>query len=382
MARLHLYRLLIALAAVMALVAPIRPAIAAAAPLDTAIAAVEPAVVQIDTTIDYQHAIGAGTGFLLNPGGEVLTNFHVVQGADVVTAHNVGTGQSFGADLIGYDRTHDIALLQLRGAAGLPVAPLGNSAQVAVGEPAVAIGNANPGGPPTREAGTITQLGRTIDAKDALTGSSDELTGLIEVAANVRAGDSGGPLVNGAGQVIGVTTAATVNYRFAPGGKGFAIPINQALGIADQIRSRAPSDTVHIGPPTLLGVGVAAGDQGAEVPGVIIREALRGGPAAGSRPRRRGRPHQHRRRTAGFGDRADPDSRPALPRRCRRPDLDRPQRSAAHRQGDAGLLTATVNFVAESHRWNRAAFPMLSECQTPPLTGSSSGRREMSERAR
>ena len=147
------------------------------------------------------------------------------------------------------------------------------------GDPAVAIGNANPGGPPTREAGTITQLGRTIDAKDALTGSSDELNGLIEVAANVRAGDSGGPLVNGAGQVIGVTVAATVNYRFAPGGKGFAIPINQALAIVDQIRARAPSDTVHIGPPTLLGVGVAAGDQDRSAPGVIIREALRGGPA-------------------------------------------------------------------------------------------------------
>ena len=279
MARLHPYRLLIALTAVMALVAPIRPAIASAAPLDTAIAAVEPAVVQIDTTIDYQHAIGAGTGFVVNPGGEVLTNFHVVQGADTVTAHNVGTGQSFGADLIGYDRTHDIALLQLRGASGLPVVPLGNSGSIVVGEPAAAIGNANPGGPPTREPGSITRLDRTIDAKDALTGSSDELTGLIEVAANVRAGDSGGPLVNGAGQVVGVITAATVNYRFAPGGKGFAIPINQALAIADQIRARAPSDTVHIGPPTLLGVGVAAGDQDAEVPGVIIREALRGGPA-------------------------------------------------------------------------------------------------------
>jgi serine protease Do len=279
MARLHPCRLLIALVAVMALVAPIRPAIASAEPLDTAIAAVEPAVVQIDTTIDYQHAIGAGTGFLLNPNGEVLTNFHVVQGADVITGHNVGTGQSFGADLVGYDRTHDIALLQLRGASGLPVAPLGNSSSIAIGEPAVAIGNANPGSPPTRESGSITRLDRTIDAKDALTGSSDELNGLIEVAAPVRAGDSGGPLVNGAGQVIGVITAATVNYRFAPGGKGFAIPINQALGIADQIRSRTMSDTVHVGPPTLLGVGVAAGDQEANVPGVVIREALRGGPA-------------------------------------------------------------------------------------------------------
>lgn len=279
MPRPHNYRLLIALVAVLALVAPIRPATASAAPLDTAIAAVEPAVVQIDTTIDYQHAIGAGTGFVLNPNGEILTNFHVVQGADVITGRNVGTGQSFGADLIGYDRTHDIALLQLRGAGGLPVAPLGNSSSIVIGEPAVAIGNANPGSPPTLEPGTITRLDRTIEARDALTGSSDELTGLIEVAANVRAGDSGGPLVNSAGEVIGVITAATVNYRFAPGGKGFAIPINQALAIADQIRARAPSDTVHIGPPTLLGVGVAAGDQDAEVPGVIIREALRGGPA-------------------------------------------------------------------------------------------------------
>ncbi len=153
MARLHLHRLLIALATAVALVSPIRPAIAAAAPLDTAIAAVEPAVVQIDTTIDYQHAVGAGTGFMLSPGGEVLTNFHVVQGADVITAHNVGTGQTFPVDLVGYDRIHDIALLQLRGAGGLPTAPLGNSAQVVVGDPAVAIGNANPGRPADTRSG-------------------------------------------------------------------------------------------------------------------------------------------------------------------------------------------------------------------------------------
>ena len=136
-----------------------------------------------------------------------------------------------------------------------------------------------PGGPPTREAGTITQLGRTIDAKDALTGSSDELNGLIEVAANVRAGDSGGPLVNGAGQVVGMTIAATVNYRFAPGGKGFAIPINQALGIVDQIRSRrAVRHSAHRSAHAAR-CRCRRGRPSDEVPGVIIREALRGGPA-------------------------------------------------------------------------------------------------------
>ena len=189
MGRLHIHRLLIALATVMALAAPIRPAISAAAPVEAGSTPVDPAVVQIDTEIDYQNAFGTGTGFVISPGGEVLTNFHVVQGADVINAHNVGTGQNFPVDLIGYDRTHDIALVQLRGAAGLPTAPLGNSAQVAVGDAAVAIGNAGgPGSPPTHEVGTVTQLGRTVDAKDALTGSSDQLNGLIEVAANVRAG--------------------------------------------------------------------------------------------------------------------------------------------------------------------------------------------------
>ena len=91
MPRLPLYRLLIALAAVMTLVAPIRPAIASAAPLDTAIASVEPAVVQIDTTIDYQHAIGAGTGFLLNPNGEVPTLWAVTVSAPCTTWKFVST---------------------------------------------------------------------------------------------------------------------------------------------------------------------------------------------------------------------------------------------------------------------------------------------------
>ena len=74
-----------------------------------------------------------------------------------------------------------------------------------------------------------------------------QVNGLIEVAADVRPGDSGGPLVNSAGQVIGVITAASVTYQMGPGGEGYAIPINDAMGVAGQIRSGAPSATVHIG---------------------------------------------------------------------------------------------------------------------------------------
>ncbi len=269
---------LIALVAVLALVAPVHPATSTAAPGDPVVAAsqVEPAVARIDTEIYYQNAIGNGAGIVLDPAGQVLTNFHVVAGADRITASVAG--RSFPAELVGYDRQHDIAVLQLLGAGGLPTAPIGNSASLVEGEPVVALGNAQGSNAPlTQEVGTITAFGRTVHAEDTLTGSKDELTGLIEFAAPVVAGDSGGPVVNGAGQVVGVTTAASVNFRMGPGGKGFAIPIDDAMAIANQIRSGAPSATVHIGPPVLLGVGVRTAPL--DVPGVLIADVLGGGPA-------------------------------------------------------------------------------------------------------
>jgi S1-C subfamily serine protease len=270
------HRLLIAFAAVLALVAP---ATAVAAPADTeaAAAAVAPAVVQITTKIDYQQAIGTGTGTVIDPGGVVLTNYHVVAGANTITG-TVG-GRDYPADLVGYDRKHDIAVLQLRGAGGLPAAPIGDSGQVVVGEPTVGLGNARGvGAPLTHETGPVTALNRTVNAEDTLTGSSEEVNGLIEVAADVRAGDSGGPLVNSAGQVIGVVTAASVNYQMGPGGEGFAIPINDAMAVAGQIRSGAPSASVHIGPPVLLGVGI--GTQPRRGQGIIVRDVMVDGPAA------------------------------------------------------------------------------------------------------
>jgi serine protease Do len=268
--------LLIALAAVLGLVTP-ATSVAAPGDIVSAAAAVEPAVVQITTRIDYQQAIGTGTGMVIDPGGVVLTNYHVVAGANTITG-TVG-GRDYPADLVGYDRKHDIAVLQLRGAGGLPTAPIGDSGQIVVGEPTVGLGNASGvGAPLTHETGPVVALNRTVNAEDTLTGSSEEVTGLIEVAADVRAGDSGGPLVNGAGQVIGVVTAATVNFQMGPGGKGFAIPINDAMAVAGQIRSGAPSATVHIGPPVLLGVGVST--QPRRGPGIIVRDVMRDGPAA------------------------------------------------------------------------------------------------------
>ncbi|BBY29537.1 S1C family serine protease [Mycolicibacterium sediminis] len=245
---------------------------------------VEPGVARIDTTIPFQGALGAGTGIVLSPGGEVLTNFHVVQGAETITA--TVDGRRFDADLAGYDRSNDIALLRLRGARDLRAVPIGSVNDLARGESVVALGNANgTGSPVTREQGTVTGFGREITARDELTGNAEQLTGLVEFGAPVRAGDSGGPLVDDAGRVVGITTAASQTFEMQAGGEGFAIPIDRAIGIAGQIRSGAPTATVHIGPPALLGVGVSAA-AGRPGTGVIAGEVLRGGPAdaAGLRP--------------------------------------------------------------------------------------------------
>jgi S1-C subfamily serine protease len=87
------------------------------------------AVVDIDTTLKRQHAIGAGTGIVVDAGGLVLTNNHVIDGANMISATDVGNGRTYPATLLGRDRRHDIALLQLRGATGLATAPLGDSVE-------------------------------------------------------------------------------------------------------------------------------------------------------------------------------------------------------------------------------------------------------------
>jgi S1-C subfamily serine protease len=243
----------------------------------TAAAQVGPQIVDIDAKLGFQSAIGAGTGIVIDP-SVVLTNNHVIAGATDLTARSIANGQTYPATVIGFDRQHDIAVLQLAGG-GLPVANIGNSDTVKVGDPVVSLGNAGgAGGAPSVEEGRIGALGQTVSANDALTGSTETLNGLIQVDANIRPGDSGGPTVNAANQVIGMNTAATANFHLGRG-QGFAIPINEAMAIAGQIRSGASSATVHIGPTAFLGVGVNDAPGGA---GAIIRQVIPTGPAAGA----------------------------------------------------------------------------------------------------
>jgi len=111
---------------------------------------VEPGVVDITSALNYQSETAEGTGMVLNSNGLVLTNNHVINGANTVKATLVGSGnKSYTAQVVGYDATSDVALLQLEGASGLKTVSVGNSSQVSLGTPVLAIGNAGgQGGPP------------------------------------------------------------------------------------------------------------------------------------------------------------------------------------------------------------------------------------------
>ena len=159
MGRLRIHRLLIALATVMALAAPIRPAISAAAPVEAGslrrwIRPSSRSTPRSTTRTRSERAPASSS----SPGGEVLTNFHVVQGADAITAHSVGTGHDYPVDLVGYDRKHDIALVQLRGARrATDRARSATRRRLRSGTPRSALGNAGgPGSPPTHEVGAVT----------------------------------------------------------------------------------------------------------------------------------------------------------------------------------------------------------------------------------
>jgi S1-C subfamily serine protease len=239
---------------------PSTPRPASGAPSDvSAIASkVDPGLVDINTTLSFQEEQAAGTGMVLTASGEVLTNNHVIEGATTISVTDVGNGQTYGATVVGYDTTHDLAVLQLHGASGLKTVSIGNSSDVSVGQSVVGIGNAGgTGGTPSSAGGSITALNQSITAGDEDDGSSEQLSNLIESDADIQPGDSGGPLVNDSGQVLGIDTAASAGFAFQTGaGGGYSIPINGAITVARQIEAGNGSATVHIGLTAFLGVEV------------------------------------------------------------------------------------------------------------------------------
>ena len=277
---------------------------------------VDPGIVDVTSTLGFQNATAKGTGIVLTSNGEILTNNHVINGATSVSVTDIGNGKTYKATVVGYDESHDIAVLQLSGASGLTTATTGDSSTVKVGDGVVALGNAGgAGGTPAVAAGSVTALNQSITASDESSGSSEQLTGLIETNADIQAGDSGGPLVNSHAQVIGIDTAASSSFQFGGNGgnggfgggggfgdggsgssgsgssgsdssgstgsatQGFAIPINTALSIAKQIEGGQGSSTVHVGPTAFLGLEIAGTNQGFSQ-GVQLAGTQSGTPAA------------------------------------------------------------------------------------------------------
>jgi len=205
---------------------------------------VEPAVVTIHTyqgTDPAAQEIGAGTGMILTPDGEVVTNAHVTLSDEnnctiapsirVTTAH--GTAET-PVQVIAVDCSDDIALLRIPGGAGLPTVTLGNSSAGKVGDTVVAIGNALdlPGGPTVTE-GIISAVGRP------LSGGTENLYNLIQTDAAINPGNSGGPLVNAAGEVIGMNTAVIDQATQTQSAQnlGFAIASNTIKPVVNQLQT-------------------------------------------------------------------------------------------------------------------------------------------------
>jgi S1-C subfamily serine protease len=254
-------------------------------------AKVDKGVVDIDTVLGYQNGQAAGTGMILTATGEILTNNHVIDGATKITATVVDTGKTYTAKVVGTDPTDDIAVLQLQGASGLKPIVTAKATSVSIGDPVVAVGNAGGrGGTPSVAAGSVVALNQAITATDDNGANAERLTDLIQVDAGIESGDSGGPLANKAGEVIGMNSAAEVSgTRFrADSTSGYAITIDKATSIAQQIVSGKASSTIHLGLPAFLGVqmapeGTGTGRNRTTVPatnGALIQGVESGTPAA------------------------------------------------------------------------------------------------------
>lgn len=180
---------------------------------------------------------GAGTGFIITNDGLILTNRHVAGSQntvyDVNTTYTVLTadGKSYDAQVKSVDPTQDIAVLKID-AKNLPVAELGDSDQLQVGQYVVAVGNALGEYQNSVTLGVVSGRNRKIQASDSSGGSSETLDNLIQTDAAINPGNSGGPLVNLKGQVVGINTAVASNAQ----GIGFAIPINAAKSDIESIQ--------------------------------------------------------------------------------------------------------------------------------------------------
>jgi S1-C subfamily serine protease len=217
---------------------------------------------------------GAGSGFVIDPRGYILTNFHVVQGAQSIEVV-LGDQSRYPAKYIGADQRNDVALIQIdpKGKK-LASLPLGDSAALQVGQKVLAIGNPF-GFQSTLTTGVVSALGRTVQ-----TSQSTFIDEAIQTDASINRGNSGGPLIDTHGDVIGINSAIYTPSGTAAG-IGFAIPINTAKVIAHDLMTDGRVHQAFLGVRTLPVAGWLS--EALDLPvkdGLLIEEATRGAPAA------------------------------------------------------------------------------------------------------
>jgi len=188
-----------------------------------------------------QEEDGAGTGIIVGKDGYIMTNKHVIDGANTITVI-LSDGTTYNnVKLLGADPLNDLAFLKIDGANNLPAVELGDSTTISVGEKVVAIGNSLGQYQNTVTSGIISGTGRPISAQAG--NSVENLTDLIQTDAAINPGNSGGPLLNLKGQVIGINTAIAQDAQ----GIGFSIPINAAKGILKGVLDNGTVQRSYLG---------------------------------------------------------------------------------------------------------------------------------------
>ena len=262
-----------------------RAALAAQPPPDADIATVARRVAPAVVAIEAQLPSGGralGSGMVLSPTGETLTNDHIVADATGITARTAD-GRAFSAHLVGDDATRDVAVLQLDGASNLPTVSFGDNTNTAVGTPIVVVDEAVGRDPATAgHGGTVTALAQRVVAGDGRDPAGIEtMNGMMQFDAVMHPSGSGGPVTDTQGRVIAMHTAASEGRRFAPQTASnitFGIPIDDALAVVTQIDSGQSAGTVHVGPRAVLGLTAhATADHSA---GAVVEGVTAGGPAA------------------------------------------------------------------------------------------------------
>ena len=219
---------------------------------------------------------GAGSGFLIDNAGHILTNFHVVQGAQAIEVVFGGEDQTrYKAKMIGADSRNDIALIQID-TTGHKLTPLtlGDSKNLMVGQRVLAIGNPF-GFQGTLTTGVVSSLGRTVQ-----TGDNTFIDEAIQTDASINRGNSGGPLLNSHGDVIGVNSAI-VSPSETSAGIGFAIPVNTARRVAEDLIANGRVRRATLGAEgTPLWPGLASALNLPVQQGILIEQVTPGGAAA------------------------------------------------------------------------------------------------------